>query len=62
MKQSQKDTIAIVIIFTLMYFWYKGLEIIFSLANLELRAGLAVILGIITWLVMGDKIRRFIKL
>lgn len=58
---KQKETVVdVIIVFAIMYFWYYVLDVFFKLAELQIRAFLALILAIITFKLVGRKIMKYL--
>lgn len=59
-QKTRNEAINFVIIAGIIYFWYNINGVLFNAMEGEAKAMLSIIMGVITWLIIGDKISKFI--
>jgi len=59
-RKSKNEAIKFVIIAGIIYFWYNINGVLFNALEGEAKAMLSIIMGVVTWHYVGDKISEFI--
>lgn len=60
MAKSKSEVIKFIIIAGIIYFWYNINGVLFNALEGEAKAMLSIIMGVVTWLIAGDKISKYI--